>query len=236
MEPDFYYQIPKSNPQISVIIPSYNCKKPLSEVLRHLARQTLAKEHFEIIVIDDGSQDKTQKTFQEAAFLKKLNFKFTYLPRKKKHWLGDHRFRAGIARNLGVKQAQGEVLAFLDSDILLGDNYLDSILKAMETVNVVQHPRYHLRPGAPKDYRKINKASHTFIRGNNYWEKFYDNGKDWNTIDLPWKYISTNTLCVKKDVFYKVGRFRKNYTSYGFEDTDLGWRLYHTGEKFFPKP
>ena len=120
MEPDFCYTIPKSKPQISVIIPSYNCGKSLLEVLRHLAGQPLAKESFEIIVIDDGSQDNSPKVLQEAFFLKELNFKYSLLPRAKKRRLGDHCFRAGIARNLGVKQALGDNLAFLDSDILVG--------------------------------------------------------------------------------------------------------------------
>ena len=236
MEPDFYYEIPQSKPHISLIIPSYNSKKTLSLVLRHLARQTLAKENFEIIVIDDGSGDGTEEFLRELSFLKERNFKFSFFPREKKHRPGDHRFRAGIARNLGVKQAVGDILAFLDSDVLVGENWLAGILRAMEKVNVLQHPRYQLKPFAPKEYQKIHPENHIFIRGDGYWENFYKKGVDWNNLETPWKYISTNTLCVRRAVFEKVGRFRKNYTSYGFEDTDLGWRLYHTGEKFFLNP
>lgn len=236
LEPNFYHEVPNSKPLISVIIPSYQCKKPLSFVLQHLCLQKLSKNNFEIIVIDDGSQDGTKESLLHNTLLKNLNFKYTFLPREKKRRLGDSRFRAAVARNLGAKQAQGAVLAFLDSDILVGENWLPSILKAMEKTNVVQHPRYHLKIRAPKKYSKINKNLHTFIKGKGYWEGFYDKGPLWNNLELPWKYISTNTLCVKKEVFERVGRFRRNYTSYGFEDTDLGWRLYHTGEKFFLNP
>ena len=236
MEPDFYYKIPESKPQISLIIPSYNSKKTLLPVLRHLKRQTLGRENFEIIVIDDGSGDGTGEFLKELSFLKELNFKFSFLPREKKHRSGDYRFRAGIARNLGVKQAVGDILAFLDSDVLVGEDWLASVLRTMENANVIQHPRYQLKPFAPKEYQKIHPENHTFVRGDGYWENFYKKGQDWNNLELPWKYISTNTLCVRRAVFEKVGRFRKNYTSYGFEDTDLGWRLYQTGEKFFLNP
>ena len=230
--PEFYYKTPVSNPALSVIIPSYNGKKELPAVLQNLFRQNLSKQNFEVIVIDDGGFDGTGKILKEQAFLKKMNFKYIYFPRKKKRRRGDHRFRAGPARNLGVKQAEGAGLVFLDSDILVGEGYLKSALKALERHNVIQHPRFHLKRKAPTEYSKINPVAHTFVRGNGYWEKFYADGKNWNNKRLPWKYVSTNSLCLKKELFKKAGRFRRNYTCYGFEDTDLGWRLYQMGRKF----
>lgn len=235
-EPEFFWDLPKSHPLMSVIIPSYNSKTSLLVVLEHLARQSLSRELFEVIVIDDGSRDHTESALKKAAFLKSMNFKFLKFLRERRRRFFDHRFRAGIARNLGVKQAQGEILTFLDSDVLVGEDFLDSILKAMQNHNVIQHPRYHLKPTAPRIYSKIKQSRHTFVRGDSYWERFYDRGSDWNNLSLPWKYVSTNTLSVKTETFKKVGRFRKNYTSYGFEDTDLGFRLYHAGEKFFLNP
>ena len=232
VSPEFYYKTSVSSPALSVIIPSYNGKKELPAVLQNLFRQNLSKQNFEVIVVDDGGSDGTGKLLKEQTFLKKMNFKYIYFPRKRKRRRGDHRFRAGPARNLGVKQAEGAALSFLDSDILVGEDYLQSVVKALEKHNVIQHPRFHLKRKAPTEYSKINPAVHTFVRGNGYWEKFYAEGKSWNNKHLPWKYISTNTLCLKKELFKKAGRFRGNYTCYGFEDTDLGWRLYQMGQKF----
>ena len=226
----------KTSPQalsLSVVIPSYNSKKEVMAVLKSLSRQRMAKENFEVILVDDGSSDGTGEFLKAQSFLKEMNFKYIYFPRKKKHRFGDHRFRAALARNLGVKQAEGKGLAFLDSDVIVGEGYLQSVAQSLDKYPVIQHPRLHLKRGAPKDYGQINPARHTFVKGDGYWEKFYTDGAGWNDRRLPWKYISTNTLCLTADLFKKAGRFRKNYTCYGFEDTDLGWRLYQMGQKFY---
>ena len=116
--------------------------------------------------------------------------------------------------------------------MLVGEDYLQSVSQMLERHPVIQHPRFHLKREAPTDYRHINSSRHTFVKGKGYWEKFYASGESWNDKRLPWKYISTNTLCLTAALFKKAGRFRKNYTCYGFEDTDLGWRLYQMGQRF----
>ena len=233
IQPEFYYQTSSQNLSVSVVIPSYNSKKEVAAVLKSLFRQKMARENFEVVLVDDGSSDGTGEFLKTQSFLKKVNFKYIYFPRRKKHRFGDHRFRAGLARNLGVKQAEGRSLAFLDSDVIVGENYLQSVAEDLDKHSVIQHPRLHLKRGAPKDYGQINSARHTFVKGDGYWEKFYADGASWNNKRLPWKYVSTNTLCLRADLFQKAARFRKNYTCYGFEDTDLGWRLYQMGQKFY---
>ena len=236
-EPEFSYHIPGSRPLASVIIPSYNCSEELIISLKHLYQQDLKRQKWEVLVVDDGSDDGTTQALKNLGFLTQINFKLIYLPRKQKRTnFADHRFRAGIARNLGVKQARGKFLLFLDSDILTPPHYLSSICQQLKTENVIQHPRYHLLKSAPKEYSQIDKTRHIFVREPAYWENFYSTAQDWNEKRLPWKYVSTNTLCLKSSVFKQVGRFRKNYTCYGFEDTDLGWRLYEAGFRFKLNP
>ena len=232
ISPDFGFQTNPRNPEISVIIPAYNSRKELAGALIHLFRQTLPMENFEVIVVDDGGLDGTGEFLKREAFLRKMNFKYIFFHREKRRRRADHRFRAGLARNVGVKQAEGPVLAFLDSDVLVGPDYLRLILKELARHAVLQHPRLHLKRKAPWDIRRIEKSKHTFVKGDGYWEKFYIEGKEWNRKPLPWRYISTNTLCLKADLFKRAGRFRKNHTCYGFEDTDLGYRLYQLGESF----
>ena len=221
----------------SVIITAYNCEKELLLTLKHLYQQDLPKKEWELIVVDDGSAKPLSQTLKNLKFLKEMNFKLIFLPRAlPRTGPKDHRFRAGIARNLGAKYAKGENLLFLDADILVPPHYISSACKQLKTDPVVQHPRYHLTKSAPSNYKDINKRRDTFIKINNYWENFYETAEHWNEKKLPWKYISTNSLCLKTKLFNQAGRFRKNYTCWGFEDTDLGYRLYQYGLKFKLNP
>ncbi len=237
LEPEFVYRVSSQTPIASVIIPSYNCSRELSLTLEHLFRQDLAKAKWEAIVVDDCSDDSAAQTLKSLDFLSRINFKFVFLPgQRKRDSFADHRFRAGIARNQGVKQAQGKYLLFLDSDILTPPFYLSSACRQLEKYDVIQHPRYHLTPSAPTDYSQIDKSRHTFIKGSGYWEEFYSSAKNWSEKKLAWKYISTNTLGLKASAFKRAGRFRVNHTCYGFEDTDLGYRLYKAGFRFKLNP
>ena len=188
---------------------------------------------FEVIVIDDGSPEDFSSKLKSLDFLKEMNFKFLSFPRDKARTSSkDHRFRAGLARNQGARTAKGDCLFFLDADILVPPSYISSGVEMLEKHPVIQHPRYHLIPSAPQEYQKIVKSRHCFERGQTYWEDFYESSQNWNERELSWKYISTNTLCLKAELFKQAGAFRKNYTCYGFEDTDLGYRLYQAGVPF----
>jgi len=212
----------------SVIIPFYEDFKELILTLKHLHKQDLNKDQFEVLVVDDGSP--TEIDLKNLEFLKDMNFQLIKNPRSlARTGSKDHRFRAGIARNLGAYLSQGEFLFFLDADILTPPSYLSSGLEKLEKHPVIQHPRYHLKASAPVEYQKIIKENDCFVRKVPYWETFYQEAQNWNEKKLPWKYISTNTLCLSSKLFQQVGAFRKNYTCYGFEDTDLGFRLYQQG-------
>lgn len=96
--------------KVSVIIPVYNCEKYISRAIESVLSQTL--KDIEIILIDDGSNDDSVKICDEYA-KKKDNIKVLH---KKNEG-------AGMARNDGLKMAEGEFVAFLDSD-----DYLDSCM------------------------------------------------------------------------------------------------------------
>lgn len=94
--------------KVSVIIPVYNAEKYLKECLDSVISQTLTD--IEIICIDDGSTDNSLAILQEYP---QKDERIIVLKQKNKG--------AGIARNLGIKQAKGEFVAFMDSD----DKYPD---------------------------------------------------------------------------------------------------------------
>ena len=218
----------------SIIIPSYNNKNQILNTLKALAEQNYPRNEYEIILVDDGSTDNTKWAVKN--FMKQypsLNMKSIFFPRVVERKQGDSRFRAGIARNLGVKHSEGKILAFLDSDIVTPPSYLSELKKEHEKADVILLKRYHLKPKAPVkyisfDHQKLEKWY--YIEEKNYWGAFYEKGFD--NVKSPWKYICTYGLSLLKADFQEAGAFGKNFVFYGFEDTDLGYKLFKKKKKF----
>ena len=101
-------------PKASVIIPIYNTEKYLRQCLDSVTNQTLSD--IEIICIDDGSTDKSLKILEEYTQKDK---RITVISSKNKG--------AGHARNIGLKYATGEFLAFLDGDDFYEKNFIQEM-------------------------------------------------------------------------------------------------------------
>src|SRR3989338_6990801 len=98
---------------LSIIIPAYNEETYLPKLLDCIKKQTY--RDYEVIVADANSKDRTR------AIAKKYGCKIVRsgsLP--------------GIGRNNGAKAAKGDILVFLDADVLLDDDFLESAIKEFE--------------------------------------------------------------------------------------------------------
>ena len=102
-------------PKISVIIPVYNVEKYLAECLDSVINQTL--KEIEILCINDGSTDGSAEILEQYA-KKDERIKV----------FNQENLGAGSARNVGIKQAQGDFLAFLDSDDVYPSNDVLEVL------------------------------------------------------------------------------------------------------------
>lgn len=100
-----------NTPLVSVIIPVYNEEKYLGFCLESLKKQTY--KNLEIIVVDDGSTDKSKDTAN----------KYSVRLFEQSH------SGPGNARNLGASKANGEILAFLDADMKYDKEFVKKLIK-----------------------------------------------------------------------------------------------------------
>jgi len=110
-------------PKVSVIIPCYNSEKFLKKAVDSVRKQSL--EEIEIILIDDGSTDKTSTLLQSY---KMEDNRIEIISHSKNQGLG-------AARNNGISNANGEYLFFLDSDDYIHPNFLESLYDKAQTEN-----------------------------------------------------------------------------------------------------
>jgi len=110
-------------PFISLLIPARNEEKNISNCLDSLLRQDYP--NYEIIVIDDNSEDKTYEIVEE--YVRKYpNIKLIKCPEKPEGWLGK-----SFALHTGVREARGNYLGFIDADVLLSPQALSKAIYYM---------------------------------------------------------------------------------------------------------
>ncbi|NJK30824.1 MAG: glycosyltransferase family 2 protein, partial [Acaryochloris sp. SU_5_25] len=104
----------------SVIIPTYNRLPILQKCLHALSQQHLAATHtYEIVVVDDGSTDDT------VAWLASQSLPCL-------SYIGSAHQGAATARNLGLQMAQGDTVVFIDSDLVVTEQFLQAHAQALQ--------------------------------------------------------------------------------------------------------
>jgi glycosyltransferase involved in cell wall biosynthesis len=127
----------KGYPEISIIIPCFNIREELALNLASFAIQDYPPSRFELVVINDGSTDGTDKFLKNSGL--QLNIKGINLER---------RADRTIARNSGLEQAEGEIIIFCDGDTIcypqflekhaeLHNQYTDAVVSGMSTAHAI---------------------------------------------------------------------------------------------------
>ena len=136
---------------LSIIIPVYNCEKYILDCLDSCIEQDIPKDNYEIIGIDDGSEDNS------AIILDEYSRKYNNIK-----YYSQVNCGVSAARNYGVKKAQGKYILFLDADDFLADNCLNEFKKILEKASIntmVCLGRYHFTEQGYSD-RHLNKGEY----------------------------------------------------------------------------
>ena len=111
-------------PIISVIIPLYNGADKIGNCLKHLDSQTFDKP-FEVIIIDDASPDHSGDIVEQIIDCLNCSQRFRVIRCRENG-------RAGRARNIGIREARGEYVLFIDQDDYPDDKLLETLYSLTE--------------------------------------------------------------------------------------------------------
>lgn len=200
---------------ISIIIPTYNRDKPLVDCLNCLFKQDYP--NFEIIVVD-----QSDKTYPEKEKYFKLN-------KKRVVWIKDKIPNASRARNLGLKIAKGEIILFLDDDVVCKADLITNHILAYSNDNIGAVAGRVISEGQPVEANRKNVGQITA------WGSFTDGFS--SIIKQEVDTVITCNASWRKLVLDKIGGFDENFSGPIREDTDLSLRTIKVGYKivFFPK-
>jgi glycosyltransferase involved in cell wall biosynthesis len=106
---------------ISVIVPAYNAAATLGDCLNALLNQTMPRESYEILVVDDGSTDDTA-VITQSMITQSTNIQLLRLPQNR---------GAAAARNQGLAAAQGEIICFTDADCEPRPDWLEELTRPL---------------------------------------------------------------------------------------------------------
>lgn len=222
---------------LSIVIPTYNRAKILAITLACLCNQKTIYD-YEVIVADDGSKENIEEIVREFESL--LNIKYV---RQK-----DYGYQLCAVRNLGLRAAKYNYVAILDCDMAPNPLWIQSYMELLAVDDNVALI-------GPRKY--IDTSKHTYldflsqkslineipeiITNNQVAGKVEQNKSvDWriehfkNTDNLrlcntPFRFFSGGNVAFAKKWLFRAGWFDEEFTHWGGEDNEFGYRLYREG-------
>jgi len=188
----------------SVIIPTYNRSFDLKRALTSLIYQSY--KSFEVLICDDGSTDNTHEVV--TSFSEDLCIKYIKIANSG---------RPAIPRNLGITQAKGKYIAFLDSDDWWHENKLLLAFECLENgADLVYSDFYKAKSLTEKEMVRVRDLK------TNITTDLLKNGNA----------ICNSTVVVRKSILDKVGFFNEGHEYIAWEDFDLWLRISKITNRF----
>ena len=190
----------------SVVTPTYNRQPVLEKCLRGLESQQFSQNSpvtgYEIVVVDDGSTDGTVDWLQENSA------QFPHVRVAPQAHAG-----IAVARNLGVESAQGDMIVFVDSDLIVTEDFLQA----------------HADGLVASQHRLGSDRSFTYGRVIDTCNFEDPTSEPYKLTDFSAAYFETNNVAIARKWLIEAGLFDTQFNQYGWEDLEMGVRLKKMG-------
>ena len=194
---------------IDVVIPCYNVEETIEDCIKSLCNQSLSKDEYNCYFINDFSKDSTGFILDNYKNIENIN-------------VIHHKENQGLAtaRNSGIKAGRSKMIAFLDGDMVVKKNWLESFFSYFnESVVAVMGDNI-----APQNI-SLNPVEKYYF-GNLRGARRYKDGEN-----IPLQYMLFGNAMLKRIILQECGYFDESMKKYGGEDTDLSARIWNSYPK-----
>jgi len=211
---------------VSIIICTYKRPMLLESTLQSVVNLDFAPNQFEIVVIDNGSDDQSEEVVE--AIKRHARCRMSYAKEEK---LG-----LSHARNKGIELAQGRIVVFLDDDELVDQKWLKELIKPYDSDERVACVGGKIIPVFPDNKYPswYSKDIQGFFGG-------VDNGEQIHEVNFPREYIGGGNMSFNRQVILEAGMFNVRLgiigaSSYSGEENELALRIKNKGFKVLYTP
>ena len=205
---------------VSIVVPTFRRPVALGETLDALIKLDYAPDAFEIIVVDDGSNDETPQIVN--TFKSKFD-NLTYLPQS----------NSGVAtaRNNGARAARGDILIFNDDDIIVAPDLIERHLRHLREFGAcLVNGHWEFTPKMTADLE--NSAFGQFRMQNENWVKDGIGQKPLRGSCVEPTGVTACNLGLRAADFWRIGGFDEDFPHAGCEDQEFSARAATMGYKF----
>jgi len=199
---------------LSIIIPTYDRIITLRRCLAAI-NEVRFEGSAEVVVVEDGGSEKSRSVLEAA----ELGIPFRWL------WIRNLRHNPARARNTGAIHCSGQRLLFLDDDVIVSTELIRAHLllhgDGHPVLGVGFHTRIHFDDWTAslkinEEVRDIKDPKISMLHS-----KFFKAN--------PWAFASASHMSIERSTFLECGLFDEGFEGWGFEDTELAFRVFRAG-------
>lgn len=197
-------EVTRALPSVSIVIPARNAERTLGECLSSMARLDYPEERRELIVVDNGSTDSTVEI--AAGFPVRI--------------VGEGERGRSQARNRGIAESRGEIVAFTDADCMATTGWLRELASGFEEQDVWGVAGEIVAYPPSTAVERYVAAIHA------HWQR--------DVLALSRPFVATPSAAFRRQTFDRIGFFDPALPR--AQDKDFGWRLLAAGMKVHYSP